>query len=85
LIVAELVTNAAKHALADCDGGLVRIEVTNGLGRWLCTISDNGTGIEARLAHSGTRILDDIVQIVGGTLVLRSGTDSTLATVALSN
>jgi two-component sensor histidine kinase len=85
LIIAELVTNAAKHAFTDLDGGLVRVEMSSEPGRWLCTVSDNGTGIGMRLANSGTRILDEIAQMVGGTLVLRSGTDGTSVTVAFSS
>ena len=84
LIIAELLTNAAKHAFTDRDGGLVRVEMISEPGRWLCTVSDNGTGIGVPLANSGTRILDDIAQMVGGTLVLRSGKDGTSVTAVFS-
>jgi len=77
LIIAELVTNAAKHAFTGLDGGLVRIGVIRKPGRWLCTISDNGTGITAPQANSGTGILDDVAHMIGGTLMLRSGANGT--------
>lgn len=85
LIITELVTNAAKHAFAGLDGGLVRVEMTSKPGRWLCTVSDDGTGIEVPLANSGTRILDDLAQMIGGTLILRSGADGTSVTVTFSS
>jgi two-component sensor histidine kinase len=85
LIVAELVTNAAKHAFASQDGGRVRVEVTRKPGHWLCTVSDNGTGIQVPMAESGTNILDDIAQMIGGTIALRSGPNGTSVTVTFSN
>lgn len=77
LIIAELVTNAAKHAFTGLDNGLVRIAVISKPGRWLCTISDNGAGITAPQANSGTGILDEVAHLIGGTLMLRSGANGT--------
>jgi two-component sensor histidine kinase len=84
LIITELVTNAAKHAFTGIDGGLVRVEVKSRSGRWLCTVSDNGKGIEMPLTNSGTRILDDIARTIGGTLFLRSAANGTSVTVTFS-
>jgi two-component sensor histidine kinase len=82
LIIAELVTNAAKHAFAGRDDGLVRIEIIRNDGRWLCSVSDNGGGIGSLLVGCGTSILDDIAYMIGGTLILRTGVGGTSVTIA---
>lgn len=85
LIITELVTNAAKHAFTGLDGGAVRVELIGKHGRWLCTVSDNGVGVAMPLSKSGTRILDDIARMIGGTLVLKSGPDGTSVSIAFAS
>ena len=84
LIIAELVTNAAKHAFAERDGARVRVEITAEAGQWLCTVSDNGSGMQVPIARSGTSILDDIVYMIGGMLVMRSGPNGTSVSVTFA-
>ncbi|MEU3644077.1 ATP-binding protein [Lentzea sp. NPDC034063] len=66
-VVAEALTNAAKHAQA----GEVLIEVTWVDGLVTVDVSDNGTG-GADTSGSGLRGLDDRVAAVGGRLTVRS-------------
>jgi two-component sensor histidine kinase len=84
LVITELVTNAAKHAFSGLDGGTVRVELTSKSDRWLCTVSDNGTGIVMPLSGSGAKILDDIAHMIGGTLVLQSGVNGTSVSIAFA-
>jgi two-component sensor histidine kinase len=45
LVIAELVTNAAKHAFHGRSGGLVKIALFKGHDdSWRCVVSDNGVG-----------------------------------------
>lgn len=85
LIITELATNAAKHAFTGLDGGTVRVELASKSGRWFCTVSDNGTGIATPISNSGTRIVDDIAQMIGGTLALRSGADGTSVSITFAS
>ena len=85
LIITELVTNAAKHAFAGLDGGTVRVELVNRSGRWLCTVSDDGSGMAMPLPNCGAKILDDIAHMIGGTLALQSGADGTSVSVAFAS
>lgn len=84
-IITELVTNAAKHAFTDLDGGTVRVELTRRTGRWFCKVSDNGNGMAMPISNSGTRILDDIARMIGGTLALQSGTNGTSVSVTFAS
>jgi two-component sensor histidine kinase len=55
LIIAELVTNAAKHAFPDHKAGLVRVEARYRDGSWYCTVADNGIGVTNSL-QDGTKV-----------------------------
>jgi two-component sensor histidine kinase len=45
LIVNELVTNAAKHAFADGDGGVIHLTVTDSGSQLTLTVADGGKGL----------------------------------------
>jgi PAS domain S-box-containing protein len=72
LIVNELVTNAIKHAFADVAFGQIDVSLKKGgAGELLrLTIADNGRGIgqDAVRAGLGSRLVEGLMQQVGGTL-----------------
>lgn len=82
LVIAELVMNAAKHAFHDRDGGFVRVEFINGVGSWVCIVSDNGDGTEMASPGVGSKILKQLVRALGGSLARKSGRDGTSVIVA---
>ena len=57
LVIAELVTNSAKHGVRGRDGGLVRIEFLSTTEGWTCILSDDGPGNAAPSTGVGSRIL----------------------------
>ena len=57
LIIAELATNAAKHAFRERDDRLLRVEFINNTDSWVCVVSDNGVGSPAMSSGVGSRIL----------------------------
>jgi len=81
LLIAELVTNAAKHAFGGRNDGLVRIEVTSHMGHWLCVVSDNGAGIKFGAPNNGSIILENIVRSIGGEFTMRSNSQGTSAMI----
>ena len=82
LVIAELVTNAAKHAFAGRDDGVVRIDVTNERDHWLCMVSDNGAGIKMSACNAGSRILEKLARSIGGRLTIRTGAQGTSVMIA---
>ncbi len=83
MIIAELVTNAAKHAFRDRTGGCVRISVDYQDPNWRCTVSDNGCGHPKGRAGGGTRLIAGLLEAMGGTLETASGAQGTSIRVAL--
>jgi two-component sensor histidine kinase len=77
LIVAELVTNAAKHAFRGRNDGLVRVELINNIDSLVCIVSDNGDGAEVSSPGVGSEILEQLVRALGGRLVRKSGCKGT--------
>ena len=67
-IVAEALTNAAKHARAS----QVRVDVSRADGVVLVEVADDGVGGADERGGSGVRGLGDRVEALGGTLELRS-------------
>jgi two-component sensor histidine kinase len=82
LVIAELVTNAAKHAFRNRDQGLVRVEFFKKTDSWLCIVSDNGEAPDKALSGVGSKIIQALVRRLGGNLSRRSGGNGT--TVAVS-
>jgi two-component sensor histidine kinase len=72
LIIAELVTNAAKHAFHGRNGGLVRVALFNINESWVCVVSDNGVGTATASVGVGSKILKRLVSALGGNLVRTS-------------
>lgn len=83
LIVSELVTNAAKHAFPDGEGGLIRVEAFNRDGRWCFTVTDNGCGATGSLQGTGCRILEGLARSIRAQLHCESGQCGTRVTIML--
>jgi two-component sensor histidine kinase len=73
LVITELVMSAAKHAFPDGAGGRVQIAIRRENGTWLCSVSDDGIGVMYRVTGLGSRIVDALVQTLGGRISVRSG------------
>ncbi|MBR1087091.1 sensor histidine kinase [Bradyrhizobium manausense] len=83
LMLTELVTNAAKHAFPNKNGALIRIEVVNHEGSWLCTVSDNGVGAVGPLQGAGSRILEGLARSIGARMHGEAGQGGTRVTIAM--
>jgi two-component sensor histidine kinase len=81
LVIAELVTNAAKHAFRGRDQGVVRIEFVSTTDTWTCIVSDNGAGVSPTSVGVGSKILGTLVRALGADLVSESGPRGTSAVV----
>lgn len=83
LMLTELVTNAAKHAFPNKNGALIRIEVVNHEGSWLCTVTDNGVGAVGPLHGAGSRILEGLARSIGARMHGEAGQGGTRVTIAI--
>ena len=83
LMLTELVTNAAKHAFPNKKGGLIRIEVANHEGSWLCTVIDNGVGATGPLQGAGSRILEGLARSISAGMQGEAGLGGTRVTIAM--
>ena len=84
LVIAELVTNAARHAFNGRTDRVVRVELARTSKFWQCIVADNGTGIKAIQPGVGSRVLDELVRTLGGRSLLQSGPDGTSVTIVWS-
>ena len=84
LVIAELVTNAARHAFNGRKDKVVRIELSRTSSRWHCIVSDNGTGTKASEPGAGSRVLDELIRPLGGRSAIRSGPNGTSVSVIWS-
>ncbi|WP_314957727.1 sensor histidine kinase [Bradyrhizobium cosmicum] len=83
LMLTELVTNAAKHAFANKNGALIRIEMANRDGAWLCTVADNGVGATGPLHGTGSRILEGLARSIHARLQGEAGQGGTRVTIVM--
>jgi len=83
LILAELVTNAAKHAFPNKRGGLIRVEMVRRDGRWCCIVADNGVGAVGPLQGTGGRVIEGLAQSIKADVFGETGCGGTRVTVAL--
>jgi two-component sensor histidine kinase len=81
LIIAELVTNAAKHAFPNQQPGLIRIEAFYRDGSWHCTVKDTGVGMANPRGGVGMQIVEALARSIGGHAVTDSCSDGTTITV----
>lgn len=77
LVVTELVMNAAKHAFAGRTGGLLRITLIERPGSLVCVVSDNGVGRENSADGAGSKILNQLVHALDGTIIVESARTGT--------
>jgi two-component sensor histidine kinase len=83
LILAELVTNPAKHAFPNRNGGVIRIEIAYREGSWCCTVADNGTGATGPLQGTGGRILEGLARSIQARLLGEAGRGGTRVTIVM--
>ena len=83
LMLTELVTNAAKHAFPNKNGALIRIEVVNHEGSWLCAVADNGVGATGPLQGAGSRILEGLARSISARMQGEAGQGGTRVTIAM--
>ncbi|WP_441237705.1 sensor histidine kinase [Bradyrhizobium sp. 930_D9_N1_4] len=83
LMLTELVTNAAKHAFPNKSGALIRIEIANRDGDWLCTVADNGIGATGPLQGTGSRILEGLARSIHARLQGEAGQGGTRVTIVM--
>ena len=81
LVIAELVTNAAKHAFQNHDDGVVRVKLTQQSQSWLCIVSDNGEIASPAPQGAGTKITGQLTRLLGGSFAKSSGRHGTSAVV----
>lgn len=83
LILTELVTNAAKHAFPNRDGGMVRVVIACRGGSWWFTVEDNGIGATGPLQGTGGRILESLVRTIQARVHGETGRGGTRVTVMM--
>jgi two-component sensor histidine kinase len=67
LIVAELVTNSARHAFCG-SGGLIRVELTCWTSAVECCVEDNGSALANVRPGRGLKIVAALTEKLGGTM-----------------
>ncbi|MCK1708950.1 MULTISPECIES: sensor histidine kinase [unclassified Bradyrhizobium] len=83
LMLTELITNAAKHAFPNKKNALIRIEMANRDGAWLCTVADNGIGATGPLQGTGSRILEGLARSVRARINGEAGEGGTRVTIVM--
>jgi two-component sensor histidine kinase len=75
MVVAELVTNAVRHAF-DQQGGTIRVECRTSGAFVECRVSDNGSASNTDIRPgSGLRIIEALAQAFGATFQFDFGMD----------
>jgi two-component sensor histidine kinase len=67
LAVSELITNSCRHAFG-ANGGVIRIELSKYGAMMTCCVCDNGRNKSKQPTGQGLKLLQSLVQSVGGTL-----------------
>jgi two-component sensor histidine kinase len=82
LVITELVMNAAKYAFRGKLDGIVRIVIYHDDDVWLCSVSDNGSGLTYRSKGLGSQIVDALLEVLGGRMAIHSGKSGTQVLVS---
>lgn len=78
LVVAELLTNAVKHAFPERRSGTIRVTLRRSDGVAQVTIADDGIGMPNATGRSaGVRIVESLVTQMGGTIARETDTGTT--------
>lgn len=91
LILNELVTNAAKHAFGEGEGGTILVRFSARAEGWQLTVADNGGGMPAgtqqkgRPGGLGQRLIEGFVRQARGTIRTESSAEGTMVTVDLES
>lgn len=83
LLITELVTNAAKHAFPNRNGGLIRVEVQRREQDWCCTVTDNGVGAIGSLQGTGGRVLERLARSIQAEIHVEASPGGTVATIVM--
>ena len=67
----------AKPRRLEASDGIVRIVIYREGQVWACSVSDNGIGLTDKSNGLGSRIVDALLIILGGTLAIQSGKTGT--------
>jgi two-component sensor histidine kinase len=81
LVISELVMNAAKHGFDGDKDVVIRVEIQKQKECWVCVVADNGAGIKSLPRGVGSKIVEQLVAAIGGTLVRKTGLDGTVVLV----
>jgi two-component sensor histidine kinase len=80
LIVAELVTNSARHAFSG-NGGIIRVELLSWKSAVECCVEDNGSALEDVRPGRGLRIVAALTEKLGGSIEHRFGRQGSRSTL----
>jgi two-component sensor histidine kinase len=80
LIVAELVTNSARHAFSG-NGGSIRVELASWAAAVECCVEDNGRALQDIRPGRGLRIVAALSETLGGSMDHRFGPQGTRSTL----
>jgi two-component sensor histidine kinase len=84
LIVAELITNSAKHAFGT-GGGAIRVEVRRCSHYVQCKVIDSGSGTDRPRPGRGTEIVLALAARLGGSVTWSFGAGGTTATLTFES
>jgi two-component sensor histidine kinase len=80
LIVAELVTNSARHAFSG-NGGIIHVELLSWKAAVECCVEDNGSALEDVRPGRGLRIVAALTEKLGGSMEHRFGPQGSRSTL----
>jgi two-component sensor histidine kinase len=85
LIVNECVTNATKHAFPDERPGTISVRLIRVGDTYTLTITDNGIGTKAHVAHAGTgsRLIQMLAAQLGSTIEIEPRSPGTAVIVTI--
>lgn len=88
LVVNELVTNAAKHAFRNRDGGTIEVAFRKSPAGWTLIVGDDGVGLQGAAPAGpdhglGSRLIPAFARQANGTLTTQSGPGGTIVTMEL--
>jgi two-component sensor histidine kinase len=83
LILAELMTNCAKHAFRAPWRGRVRVAFRRWEWGWTCVVRDNGCGLQPGRTGEGLRLVQDLARAVQAEVAFHSDDDGLRVIVRL--